>query len=121
MDDAPIRGGPPHPFSAERGDERGKAGIRHERARAQAPFDVACVCAPRESQVSLGVDKIALPDQLAKQIGQREHVSNQYAFDPNARAWDEDMLPANFRKRPVRQPSYEDELPANFREPNLDE
>mgnify|MGYP006092377669 CR=1 FL=1 len=44
-----------------------------------------------------GTDKIALPNELANQIGQREHVSAQAAsvFDPNARAWDED-LPANY-------------------------
>ena len=56
---------------------------------------------------SIGVEKIALPDQLANQIGQREHVGAQakmpaVAFDPNARAWDES-------------------LPANFKSPNLDE
>ena len=54
---------------------------------------------------STGVGKIALPDELTNQIGQREHVSAQAqptVFDPNARAWDED-------------------LPANFRPPSLDE
>ena len=49
---------------------------------------------------SKGVEKINLPDQLANQIGQREHVSAQLngqytgqapSFDPNARAWDEDI------------------------------
>ena len=41
-----------------------------------------------------------LPDELANQIGQREHVSAQAqptVFDPNARAWDEDTLPANYK------------------------
>jgi len=58
---------------------------------------------------SVGVEKIALPEQLAQQIGRREHVSAQAAnaqpptsFDPNARAWDED-------------------LPTNYKAPSLDE
>ena len=52
---------------------------------------------------SIGVDRIELPDALAKQIGQREHVGAQAerkpmkAFDPNARAWDQDDLPVNYR------------------------
>ena len=52
---------------------------------------------------------------VLSQITEREHVSHQYGgrvpgeakpFDPNARAWDEDLGA---------------ELPANFRMPNLDE
>ena len=47
----------------------------------------------------------ALPDELAKQIGQRAHAGAQYKkgrLDPNARDFDED-------------------LPSNFKEPSLDE
>ena len=40
-----------------------------------------------------------LPDQVANQLTQRDHVSLQYKFDPNARAGDEDSpepLPAKY-------------------------
>ena len=53
-------------------------------------------------------EKVQLPEQIGNQINQREHVGAQLqpsAFDPNARAWDEDNA----------------ELPANFKAPSLDE
>ena len=43
-----------------------------------------------------------LPSQLTDQIGQREHVTYQVKFDPNARAFDDDT-------------------PKNYRPPSLDE
>ena len=52
-----------------------------------------------------GVDKVQLPEQMAAQIDQREHVALQAAaadtrpaarLDPSARAWDEE-LPSNYR------------------------
>ena len=51
------------------------------------------------------VERVELPDALALQIDQREHAGAQVeapTYDPNSRAWDED-------------------LPANFRGPNMDE
>ena len=67
-----------------------------------------------EADYSRSVEKIDLPDEVAKRISAREHVGTQVstagaaagaagaAFDPNARAWDQ-------------------ELPANFKSPSLDE
>ena len=50
--------------------------------------------------------RTSLPEQLAAQITQRDHVDLSQrpplVFDPSARAWDE-------------------QLPANFKEPSLDE
>jgi len=46
-------------------------------------------------------EKIDLPSQVGAQISSREHVGAQVdgpaTFDPNARAWDQEDLPANYR------------------------
>lgn len=49
--------------------------------------------------MDLGDDDLVVPDQVANQLTQRDHVSLQYKFDPNARADQEDgpePLPANY-------------------------